>query len=404
MNVAFVHPDLGLGGAERLVVDAALALQAAGHRVTIFTAHHERARAFPETADGTLDVRVHGDRLPMHVGQRLRAPCTIVRTACAAVPLRRATPPFDVVFCDLVAHVIPVLRRLTRAPIVFYCHFPDRLLVPRRRGLYRWYRAPLDRLEELGTARADKVLVNSRFTATRFHDAFPRLRGRVPEVLSPGVDVPPLDAAATAETSPPIMLCVGRFHPEKNLGLAVETLAALRGRLSAAAFTPIRLVVAGGYDARFRESAETFRELQALAARHGVAEQLTLVCNPGEDERRDLLSRARCVVYTPEHEHFGLVPLEAMAAGRPVVAVNRGGPAETIRDGETGLLCEPTAGAFAAAAARLLGDAALAGRMGRAGRAHVAAHFSRAAFGARLEAVLRDVVDAGRRPVDGAGA
>ena len=111
-----------------------------------------------------------------------------------------------------------------------------------------------------------------------------------------------------------------------------------------------------------------------------------------EPERRALLSECRCVVYTPDDEHFGYVPVEAMAAGRPVVAVNRGGPAETIVEGETGLLCPPTPEAFADALARLLTDGNLAARMGRAGRARVTERFSRAAFGRRLEAILRELV------------
>lgn len=46
MNVVFLHPDLGIGGAERLVVDAALALQAKGHKATFVTGHHDRNHCF----------------------------------------------------------------------------------------------------------------------------------------------------------------------------------------------------------------------------------------------------------------------------------------------------------------------------------------------------------------------
>lgn len=54
--MAFIHPDLGLGGAERLIVDAAVGLQQRGHRVTIYTGYHDKNHAFPETTDGTLEV------------------------------------------------------------------------------------------------------------------------------------------------------------------------------------------------------------------------------------------------------------------------------------------------------------------------------------------------------------
>jgi alpha-1,3/alpha-1,6-mannosyltransferase len=109
-------------------------------------------------------------------------------------------------------------------------------------------------------------------------------------------------------------------------------------------------------------------------------------------ERTALFTRCRVVLYTPENEHFGYVPLEAMAAGRPVVAVKSGGPRETIRHGETGLLCGPTPDAFAAALYELIVNPALAQRMGRAGRMHVGRSFSLRAFGERLNGIIESLV------------
>lgn len=64
-------------------------------------------------------------------------------------------------------------------------------------------------------------------------------------------------------------------------------------------------------------------------------------------QRALLLAAATAVLYTPQREHFGIVPLEAMAAGRPVIACDSGGPRESVVDGRTGLLCEPSPAAFA---------------------------------------------------------
>ena len=101
-----------------------------------------------------------------------------------------------------------------------------------------------------------------------------------------------------------------------------------------------------------------------------------------------------------------------MAAQRAVIACNSGGPTESIVDGVTGFLCEPTPAAFAAAARRLLDDAkgercvcaafaaraspvrfrcAAAERAGIAARHHVESNFSRAAFGAKLDALVRQL-------------
>lgn len=49
MKVAVVHPDLGIGGAERLIVDAAVALKERGHEIIVYTSHHDTNHCFPET-------------------------------------------------------------------------------------------------------------------------------------------------------------------------------------------------------------------------------------------------------------------------------------------------------------------------------------------------------------------
>ncbi len=394
LNIAFLRPALGIGGAERLVVDAALELGARGHAVTLFVGARQGPQ-LDEVRAGLVRVVAVGRLLPTQLGQRLRAPAAIVRAAWVARALARTTPPPDIVVCDLVPHVIPLLRRLVRVPVAAYCNFPDLLLAPRRRGLYTLYRAPIDRLEAAGLQAADRVLVNSRFSASVVRATFPRLPTGGIEVVHPGVEV--------ADTPPPpvppgevLVLSVNRFDPGKNLVLAVDALAALRARMAPAAFASVRLVLAGHVDTRLAESTALAAELEAHAARLGLDGHVTLARSPTDIERRALLARAACVVYTPLAEHFGLVPLEAMAAGRPVIAVNRGGPTETIVHGQTGWLVDPRPESFADALARVLSDPAAAHRMGQAGWSHVRTHFSRHAFGTRLESSLRTLVAAAR--------
>jgi len=398
LDIGFLHLELGLGGAERVVLDAARHLQEVGHRVTMFT-----ARAGPHSeqmGDGSLDIRVHGRFLPSHVGRRARAACAITRMAYLTGALLLSRQRFDVIVCDLLAHTLPVLNRLSRARIVFYCHFPDQLQASRAHWLSRVYRSPIDRLEAVGTGRADRVLVNSQFTATAFRRTFPRLHAKPVEVLYPGVDItdhePPCGGpnARAGSAREVLLLSINRYEPRKNLGLAVEAVALLRERLPADVFRSVRLVIAGTYDDRWREQRETFQSLEALIRRRGLGDRVELQRSGSETERLALLARCRCVVYTPAEEHFGLGVLEAMAAGRPVVAVASGGPLETVQHDRTGLLCEPTPSGFADALARLVSEPATAERMGRAGRLRAAANFSRAAFGARLEAIVQELASA----------
>ena len=374
------------------MVNAALELQKAGHRITLFTAHHDRKRCFEETRDGTLDVRVTGDFLPTHLGHRLRAPCAILRLLYVGFVSILGREQFDVIFCDLFAHVVPVLRRLSRAQILFYCHFPDSLLAPPGGRLYQWYRRPIDRLEEAGMARAHRILVNSHFTATQFHHTFPRLQGITPEVVYPGVDMVSyrdLGKSTKGPDTPLTVLSINRYERKKNLALALQALVLLRQQLPEQVFARVQLVFAGGYDQRLRDNRNTLQDLKNQAQTLGLMHQVSFLRSCSDRQRLALLRDCLCVVYTPENEHFGLVPVEAMAAGRPVIAVNSGGPLETIRHGETGLLCVPEPRAFANALSVLISDPNQAERMGQAGREHVTRCFSLAAFATRLEAIVQ---------------
>lgn len=153
VRIAFVHPDLGIGGAERLVVDAGLALKSRGHVVHFFTSHHDKSHCFEETRNGSLQVTAVGDWLPRHCFGYFYAFWAYVRMIYVSLYLVFFSSwRMDVVFCDQVSVCIPVLK-LSKARIVFYCHFPDLLLTQRKSLLKRIYRAPLDWLEEVTTGK-----------------------------------------------------------------------------------------------------------------------------------------------------------------------------------------------------------------------------------------------------------
>lgn len=164
MKIAFLHPDLGIGGAERLVVDAALALKSKNHKICIFTSHHDKNHCFSETKDGSLETVVIGDWLPRSIYGRFYAVFAYLRMIYAAFYLMFSSNFMpDIVFCDQVSVCIPVLK-LKNVKVIFYCHFPDQLLTDRKNWIKRIYRLPLDWLEEKTTGKADKILVNSNFT------------------------------------------------------------------------------------------------------------------------------------------------------------------------------------------------------------------------------------------------
>lgn len=148
----------------------------------------------------------------------------------------------------------------------------------------------------------------------------------------------------------------------------------LRDVLSASEFASVHLVVAGGYDTRMQENVSYYEELRGMASAAGLLDdrvshsmdailpnfppsnkstaqmgynhiesssKVTFVRSFTDDQKALLLLASTAVVYTPPNEHFGIVPLEAMAAFRPVIAVNSGGPLESVAPESTGFLCSP---------------------------------------------------------------
>jgi alpha-1,3/alpha-1,6-mannosyltransferase len=315
---------------------------------------------------------------------------------------------YDVIMVDQVSAVVPFLKLLTTARILFYCHFPDLLLAQRRSSLHSMYRAPLDWIEQITTGQADSVLVNSKFTCRVFADTFVRLdrRGIVPEVLYPAVRIPSereLAEAASSWTTAlpegivkliqggPTFLSINRFERKKNIELAVEALQQLTRTIKKqgkeTAFSLPRLVIAGGYDPRLPENVEYLSELGRTAAGLGVREQIAFLPSFTDPQRAALLAACCAVLYTPQGEHFGIVPLEAMASERPVIACNSGGPLESVVDGKTGFLCRPRAEAFAIAMEQLLAKG-VAETLGKQARVHVSFRFSLEAFGERLNETI----------------
>jgi len=73
----------------------------------------------------------------------------------------------------------------------------------------------------------------------------------------------------------------------------------------------------------------------------GIQAEVSFLPCVSAEQKTKLLAECLCVLYTPENEHFGIVPLEAMAAGRPVLACKSGGPVESIIDRITGFTCDP---------------------------------------------------------------
>jgi glycosyltransferase involved in cell wall biosynthesis len=251
--------------------------------------------------------------------------------------MSRAFRSFDLSGFDLVLSSSHAFAKNVHAPPgalhVCYCHTPMRYAweegflqgeaVGRARVLLPPLLAWLRRQDLAGARGPDVFVANSRHVANRIA----RYYGRVAEVVHPPVDV---EHYLELERAPgDHYLAFGRVVPYKRVDLAVAACAEL-GR---------PLTVAG--DGRARAGVQ--------GAATGEVEFLGKV-SAGERDR--LLSGARALLF-PGEEDFGIVPVEAQAAGVPVIAYAVGGVLESVLDGETGVLFdEQTPASMAAAIAR----------------------------------------------------
>ncbi len=177
----------------------------------------------------------------------------------------------------------------------------------------------------------------------------------------------------------PIVGFVARLDPWKGLDVFIKAAAIIHEK-----FPEVQFLIVGGAPAGFEAYAE---QMQQLAQQLGVADSMIFL---GWHYSLESIPQVMAAMNIMSHtsirpEPFGLVLIEAMAMGRPVVASKAGGPLSIVLDGQTGYLTPPNdAEAHAQALSRLLSDPQLAQDMGQAGRQRVETEFSLEAFRRRL--------------------
>ena len=315
MRVALVHDWLtGLRGGERVLEQLCLLHPSA----RIYTLVHEPGSVGPIIARHEI-VASFLDRLPRRVYRHY-------------LPLfPAAIESFDLRGFDLVISTSHAVAKGCRPPPgaahVAYVHTPmryvwdqfDAYFGPGRAGLLtrlaaRAVRPYLQSWDVRSTTRVGAIVANSRFVAERIRRAWQR---EVDAVVHPPVDTARFVPAAEGPAD--YALIVSALVPYKRIELAVSAFSRLK--------RPLWIAGDGPELKRLREAAgPSVRFLGSVAA----------------DALPGLYARAKFFVL-PGEEDFGIAPVEAQAAGRPVLALGRGGALETVIDGETGVFFpEPT--------------------------------------------------------------
>ena len=284
---------------------------------------------------------------------------------------------FDLIQVDNRPRLMAAIRTAApHTPLVLFLH--SLTFVPKTRAI-------------LGSLQhADLIIANSRSLQKRLAKRFPR-RAEVIRVVPLGADldrfVPPsltererlrhtyrLPQAFT-------VLFVGRIIPRKGVSVLIRAVYALRKRL------PVHLLIAG------RGKPSYIRQMKSLARRLGIS--VTFMTNVAHEQIHQLYQASDCFVCPSQgHESFGLVNVEAMASGLPVIASNNGGIREIVVSGVNGYLVhryrQPLS--FSRYLLLLGRNQALAVRMGAQGRKDALEAFEWQHTATRLEELYKHLI------------
>jgi glycosyltransferase involved in cell wall biosynthesis len=347
------------GGLERSILEL---VTASRHDWVIYTSYHEPDGTFPEFKQ--LDVRVVGKTtVQRNLWGVLKSAVNIARLK---LPLEDDVDAL-VVWCDGLGDLVTF--RNAHLPLMNICSTPLRAVydpvyeatltgdlgIPAK-ILYAIFKYGFRFVDRIAWRRFTGIVTTSGEVKQRI------LAGGLAQdeqrmvMAYPGItwhETPPNQAFE------PFILVPGRMMWTKNIQLAI------RAFLLALPPEPWRLVIAGYVDQKSKTYLAELRELAGSSAR------IEFVVNPTDQALRELYERASFCLFTPLNEDWGIVPLEAMAHGKAVIANARGGPLESIVHEHTGFLLEPDAALWNAMLQRLTREPETVRRLGRQAHEHV---------------------------------
>lgn len=354
LKVALFTDSDVFAGTERHILDLAVALKRQGREVMVACpalgvlaqrAGEEGIQVMAVEKGGPMDVlaiwrlakalRVSAvDRVHAHNG----------RTTLIAVLARLLAGRGEVVVTQ---HFIEPSRTSAKGLKKHLKHLLHRLLNRRVAKIIAISEAVAEGIRRRGEARAKQVAkvwngIRDPAAAARHH---------------------PLGGGAPGRSSGAgLLLCAARLEPEKGHDVLMDALQRLKGRQAA-----WQCLLAGDGGQRTK--------LERQVRESGLEDRVVFL--GFRDDVSDLMANADVLVLTAAAEPFGLVLLEAMALGKPVVAMAAGGPLEIVEHDTTGFLTPPgDASALAQVLLDLLNDAELRETMGRKGRERYLAHFT----------------------------
>jgi len=381
VKIAFIDEDLSpRTGSRRFTFEVARELEKRGHEVGIFTGKLDRSSCF----EAYLSLPVHvyskeksavGESLGGHARGYLRNQDNIIFNAAkhlnywlsqANLVMKMSKKIADLNYDIAMVHyhgehwLMPYFYYLVRSPAVIYLNvsrrlrrswglpFQELLELPLRRQIVdkALLLPPVGRWEKASHRKVKLLIAPSQHLLGQA-ERQGMLRQRRSAVVPLGVNHSEFYPTGEEED---FALYAGRIHPHKSLELAV---AAMKGTSKDKS-----LVIAGDITGEYSWYKE---KLIRLAEKIKVADRIRIIESPSDSEVVRLMQRCSVFLFPSTIDTFGLVVLEAMACGKPMVACNRGGVPEVV--GDAGFLLEPSIQQWQKTVNRLLSDSELRSQM-----------------------------------------
>ena len=363
-------------GSRRFTYEVTRQLQSMGHEVEIFTAKLDTKKCFQEYLG-----------MPIHFSQNKNGPSMRAsRSSLFSIAKENDILYFPIEFayllkqarsalevsesiadaqCDVALYqyhgehwLFPYFYHFSKTIGMVYLNvllpMPRPFAVPymelsmRRRVLSGIYDSlPFKGLEQNSLRKLGMFLAPSRFQIEQARRI--GIIGRKKAAVVPlGVDH---DRFYPVDKSDDFALYLGRIHPHKSLELAVMAMKNTPESCS--------LIIAGDIEPQFLWYKSY---LANLAEKMGISNRFEILLSPSDSEVVRLMQKCSIFLFPSTIDTFGLVVLEAMACGKPIVACNRGGVPEVL--GDAGFLLEPSIVEWTSAVSRLTSDSSLRRRMG----------------------------------------
>jgi len=367
-KLAFAH-NLPVGGGKRTFYSL-IPLLAQDYEITVHEFEGEVNYTLDlASADGIKRAPYPPPRLPLGVIQRVPIIGPLILYCCLKPAYKRMADGIasDAPDCVFVSHCrytqAPLLIMMLKQPVVYFCHEPHRSLYEppiqrpysRQAGLVlktlRIQNAMLLRYwDRRRVMFASSLIANSYYSAESIY----RIYGRKAISAQLGVDTKVFYPRAVPQEN--IVLSVGSLQPIKAHDFVIRCMALLpKGK------RPTLIITSPAGTQKGPER----KFLEAFAPQLRVKLEFRSLTDDNEMAR--LYSASLATIFTPHLEPFGLVSLESMACGTPVLGVAEGGLRETILHDKTGFLLPWRPEAFAASLQRLATERGLREKMGKCG-------------------------------------